>query len=43
MWQCNKVEQKGGFPTHCGLMGYKIMQPDAVASSSRPQYVNLPT
>jgi len=40
MWQCNTVEQRGGFLTYCGLMGYKIMQPGAVVSSSRPRYVN---
>jgi hypothetical protein len=42
MWQCNKVEQKGGFLTYCGLIGYKIMQPVAVLPPSRLWYENLP-
>jgi len=31
------------FLTYYGLMGYKIMQPGAVVSTSRLQYVNLST
>ena len=34
---------RSGFLIYCGLIGYKIMQPDAVVSSSRQLYINLPT